>query len=139
METPNHGITEMEWEEFLEGESPEGTRKIIEAHLTKCAICNSFYEEMKTVSNQLWIAATDVAASKVHYQINYLETVLTKMCGAGTAVNAIKNAAETSPAKSIDKINTETWPLFIEKLIPIAEVMCGATGAMFIKKYGDCV
>src|SRR5947207_14203932 len=57
-----------------------------------------------------------------------LEAVIAPMCGTHTAAQALRAAAQVSPARSLERVTADNWPSFLKNLKSIAIVMCGETG-----------
>ncbi|HJZ82857.1 MAG TPA: zf-HC2 domain-containing protein [Pyrinomonadaceae bacterium] len=60
-----HGITEEEWNDYLEGLADEATRDRLEAHLIGCLDCWEFYEQMAHATGNLRIAGKRLRAELV--------------------------------------------------------------------------
>ncbi len=69
-------------------------------------------------------------------RLDELEAVMTVFCGEQTAVNAMQIAAARSPAKSLAQVTRENWEPFLQRLIAIAQVLCGRTGAHWLLESG---
>jgi hypothetical protein len=82
-------------------------------------------------------AAADSSIKAIKEKLDALAAVLTPMCGAQTAVNALRAAAVDSPARSLDRINAGNWTAFLKRLRSIAAVMCGETGARLVWESGQ--
>jgi hypothetical protein len=54
-----HGITEQEWNDYLDGCAPLPVRDRIEAHLTGCLSCWEFYEQMSGATEALQAAGEE--------------------------------------------------------------------------------
>ncbi len=163
-----HGISEEDWEDYVEGRSsPEGIDRI-ETHLIGCLACWEHYDQVKHTTNQLREAAADLrralplsdiqlhadlqvvlvrkraqeqglgvlSSAEIQARKNFLESLISPMCGTQTAINAMRAAAVSSPARTLDEVTAENWAPFLEQLTSIATVMCGATGAELIRKGG---
>jgi putative zinc finger protein len=55
-----HGISEKEWNDYLEGVLDEAGRDRIEAHLIGCLSCWEFHEQMALTTQALRIAGADI-------------------------------------------------------------------------------
>jgi hypothetical protein len=171
-----HGITEQEWNDYLEGTADDQTRDRLEAHLIGCLSCWETYEQLAQATSALRcggarvraeLSATDqdllrgaratfgklaAAESKsaasdstqppapeqlIPKRLDELEALLIPMCGSRTANRAMRTAAKTSPACSLEQVNAETWTPFLANLTSIAGVMCGETGAHLIWERGQ--
>ena len=94
---------------------------------------------LRTVYARIRAAHSFVPVSQppqIHERLEFLETVLAPMCGSLTASKALRAAAHSSPARSLDQITTETWEPFLHRLTSIATVMCGETGAHLVHESG---
>lgn len=74
--------------------------------------------------------------AEVKARILSLERVMAPMCGAKTAVKALRAAAQGSPAQSLDHVSQDNWTPFLASLRSIATVMCGETGAHLVWEWG---
>ncbi|MBO0721010.1 MAG: zf-HC2 domain-containing protein [Blastocatellia bacterium] len=55
-----HGITEKEWNDYLEGELDESGRDRIEAHMIGCLSCWEFHEQMALTTQALRLAGEEM-------------------------------------------------------------------------------
>ncbi len=161
----NHGITPNEWERHLDGALTAAEHERIEAHLLGCVSCWEFYQRMAALNAQLHevgearrdsfalsdeklrtglrnvyarIHATHAEGVRptLQQRLDELEAVMTVFCGEQTAVKAMQVAAARSPAKSLAQVTRETWEPFLQRLIAIAQVLCGRTGAHWLLESG---
>ena len=165
----NHGISDEDWEGYVEEcSSPEGVVQI-ETHLIGCLACWEHYGQMKHVTNQLREATAALrrvlplsdrqlhiglqivlarsqaqkqgpgilSPAEIQARKNFLESLISPMCGTQTAINALHAAAVSSPARTLNDVTFENWDPFLEQLTSIATVMCGETGADLIRKGGS--
>ncbi len=161
----NHGITPNEWERHLNGTLTATEQERIDAHLIGCLPCWDFYQRMMTLDAKLQEAGemrrdafalsdeqlragllnvftrihnaqTDEPATPLQTRLNELEAVMSVFCGEQAAVNAMRAAAAHSPAKSLKQITHENWEPFLQRLIAIAQVLCGRTGARWLLESG---
>ena len=79
---------------------------------------------------------SDGHSREVRARLNFLEAVLTPMCGSQTASKALRAAADAIPANKLNFVTTENWEPFLERLTSFATVMCGDTGANLIRVSG---
>ena len=82
-------------------------------------------------------AAENPGRGPIQERLDYLESVLAVMCGAHTAARALRAAAVSSPARSLQQVNRDNWEPFLENLASIATVMCGETGAHLVRRSGE--
>ena len=164
-----HGISDEDWEDYVEGRSSPENIDRIETHLIGCLTCWQEYDQMKYISNQLQAAAADIrralplsdtqlhaglqvvltrkraqeqglgalSSAEIQARKNFLESLISPMCGTQTAIKAMRAAACSSPARTLEDLNIENWHPFLEQLTSIATVMCGETGADLIRKGGS--
>lgn len=162
-----HGISEQDWEAYLEQKLTAEEHDRVEAHLLGCLACWEHYEELKQTTERLHAAGAEARGSltlsdaQLHVglrgvfarlraekkpdsairsplqaRLDHLESVMAVMCGAHTAVNALRAAARISPATSLEQITAENWGPFLDRLTSIATVMCGETGAHLVRQSG---
>ena len=158
-----HEISELEWNDYLDGQAPVELRDRIEAHMIGCLECWEFYERLSEATREL-VAASEEARlglpledrrmhamlrgifsrikpagmkSQVEGRLNLLEEVLAPFCGAQAAQSALEAAAQNSPARSLDQVTPENWEPFLDRLSAIAGAMCGATFAGLIRESGQ--
>jgi hypothetical protein len=161
-----HGISELEWNDYLDGRATDEVRDRIEAHFIGCLECWEFYEQMACATQELIAAGEEArqglsvedrqlhtmlrgvfarleagqAETSVHLQVrgrlNLLETVLTPFFGTRATARALDAAAKNSPARSLDRVTLENWEPFLERLTAIAAAMCGETFAGLIRESG---
>ncbi len=162
-----HGITEPEWNDYLDGSAEAALRDRIEAHLIGCMSCWEFYEQLAGASQQLNDAGREardhltlddrrlhamlrgVFASlraggagattpeQVRVWLDSLETVLAPICGTQAAARVLQTAAQRSPARSLERVRPENWEPFLERLTAIAAAMCGDTFASLVRERGQ--
>jgi hypothetical protein len=161
-----HGISELEWNDYLDGRAATEVRDRIEAHMIGCLECWESYERLSGATEELHSAgeearqgltvddrqlhlmlrgtfsrlradnASPAVSSQVQGRLNQLETVLAPFCGAQAAVFALHAAAQNSPARSLDQVTPENWAPFLERLATLATAMCGATFAGLVRESG---
>ena len=73
----------------------------------------------------------------IKQKLTALEAVMAPMCGTHTAAQALRAAAQDSPARSLEQVTTDNWPSFLKNLKSIATVMCGETGAHLVWERGQ--
>jgi hypothetical protein len=162
-----HGITELEWNDYVDRLAPPDVTDRIEAHLIGCLDCWDFYEQVSRASRELREAGEEArermtledrqlhamlcavfsriksARSSecldplVKRRLSRLETVLAPFCGSKAAVCALEAAARNSPASSLEQVTAENWGAFLEKLTAIAAAMCGETFAGLVRESGQ--
>ena len=162
-----HGISELEWNDYLDGRAAPEVRDRIEAHFLGCVECWEFYEQMSGATQKLleaceearqvltfedWhlhamlrgvftrIRTPDSGSAvnpQVQGQLNMLETVMAPFFGTQTAVNALHAAAKNSPARSLEQVTPDNWEPFLKNLSSIAAEMCGETLAGLIWERGQ--
>jgi len=161
-----HGISELEWNDYLDQCAAQDVCDRIEAHLIGCLECWEFYEKMSRATRELLDAAEEARAGitpedrqlhlmlsgvfariraqktfTVHPQVkgrlNRLETVLAPFCGPQAAVCALQAAARNSPATSLEQVTLDNWGPFLERLTAIAAAMCGETFAGLVRESGQ--
>jgi len=162
-----HGISELDWSDYLDGQATAQARDRIEAHLIGCLECWEFYERMSCATQELLEAGEEARQgltvedrrlhamlrgvfsrlrtgdsgapehSQVRRQLDALETVLTPFCGRQAAVRALHAAAKNSPARSLEQVTPANWESFLKKLTAIAAAMCGETFASLIREQGQ--
>jgi hypothetical protein len=161
-----HGISELEWNDYLDGRASGEARDRIEAHFIGCLECWEFYEQMSCATQELLEAGEEArqglaledrqlhamlrgvfarlragqSRSAVHAQVrrrlDVLERVLALFCGTQAAGRALQAAAKDSPACSLERVTPENWEPFLERLTAIAAAMCGDTFAGLIQEQG---
>ena len=161
-----HGITELEWNDYVDRSAPQEVCDRIEAHLIGCLECWEFYEQISRATRELIEAAEDArqritpadqqlhamlsgvfsrirtadTAASVHQvkrRLSRLETVLAPFCGPQAAVRALHAAARNSPASSLERVTLDNWGPFLDKLTAIAAAMCGETFAGLVRESGQ--
>lgn len=162
-----HGITEQEWNDYLDGLAEPELRTRIEAHLIGCMACWEFYERLANVSTSLHEAgleargqmmiedkrlhvmlravftrlraagAESVTQKQIQVWLESLETALSPICGAEAAAKVLHAAARYSPAQSLESVRPDNWEPFLDRLTNIAEAMCGDTFASLIQERGQ--
>jgi hypothetical protein len=73
----------------------------------------------------------------IQQKLDALAAVMSPMCGAQTAINALRAAAQRSPARSLERVTEDNWTPFLARLKSIAAVMCGETGASLVWESGQ--
>jgi hypothetical protein len=73
----------------------------------------------------------------IQEKLNALAEVMSPMCGSQTAINALRAAAQGSPARSLERVSEDNWTPFLARLKSIAAVMCGETGASLVWESGQ--
>ena len=160
-----HGITEQEWNDYLDGCAPLPVRDRIEAHLTGCLSCWAFYEQMSAATEALQAVGAEArreltladrqlhrmlrgvfaeiqrseaqAEAQLQGRLNSLETTLAPFCGTQVAARALQTAARHSPARSLEKVTHANWEPFLERLTAIAAALCGDTFATLLREQGQ--
>jgi len=162
-----HGITELEWNDYLDGRAAAGVRDRIEAHFIGCLECWEFYEQMSGATEEMVEASEEArhgltledrqlhlmlhgvfsrlrtgdaggtVQAQVRGRLSLLETVLAPFCGAQAAASALQAAARNSPARSLEQVTPDNWEPFLEKLTVIAAAMCGETFAGLVRESGQ--
>lgn len=161
----DHGITPNEWERHLDGALTAAEHERIEAHLLGCVSCWEFYQRMAALNTHLHEVGetkrdqfplsdeklraglrnvyarihanhTEGVRPSLQQRMDELEAVMAVFCGEQTAVNAMQIAAAQSPAKSLAQVTRENWEPFLQRLITIAQVLCGRTGAHWLLESG---
>jgi predicted anti-sigma-YlaC factor YlaD len=157
----DHGITDLEWIAYLDGDAPVEVRDRIEGHLTGCLVCWEFYERTVSATRSLDAAGQDVrrlilvedarlhrmmravfsdlqAETTISLQdkLDTLENVLAPICGAQTATQVLRSAAMNSPARTLAEVTRENWEPFLERLRAIIAAMCGDTCARLVWEQG---
>ncbi len=162
-----HGISEQEWNDYLDGRATAAVSYRIEAHLIGCLECWEFYERLSCATQQLLAACeearqgltledrqlhamlrgvfsrlrTEGSAGTMHPQVqgqlHMLHSVLAPFCGTQAAARALQTAAKNSPARSLEQVTLDNWEPFLEKLKAIAAAMCGDTFANLIWERGQ--
>lgn len=162
-----HGITEQEWNDYIDGIAGPEVRSRIEAHLIGCVQCWEFHDQLANVNQVLEEAGSQargelnmddrrlhimlrrvfdalrtpesgtVTQQQVRIWIDSLETLLAPFCGAQAAALAMETAARYSPARSIDGISPENWEPFLDRLSSITAAMCGDTFASLVQERGQ--
>jgi hypothetical protein len=161
-----HGISEEDWEAYVEGDLVESERDRIEAHLTGCLVCWERYEQLQFVTAQLRAAGATArcgwplrdeqlhaglqrAVAKLRAQeceantavirqrLNTLTGTMAEMCGTAATAKALRVAAKRSAAQTLEGVSTANWDSFLARLTSIATVICGETGAHLIRESGQ--
>jgi hypothetical protein len=73
----------------------------------------------------------------IQQKLEELAALMSPMCGSQTAINALRVAAQSSPARSLEQVTEDNWAPFLSKLKSIAAVMCGETGASLVWESGQ--
>lgn len=165
----NHGISEKEWNDYLEGQLDDESRDRVEAHMIGCLTCWTFHEQMALMNHALRRAGEEMRISlalqdeklydgmrgvfariqemeqdaaapsqnSIQQRLSELAAVMAPMCGALTALEALRAAARVSPAHSLERVNADNWTPFLTSLTSIATVMCGETGAHLVWESGQ--
>ena len=163
MSKMKHGISELEWNDYLDGRGTVELRDRIEAHMIGCLECWQLYERLSDATRELVEASEEARSglpledrrmhamlrgifsrirsgptkSHIEGRLNLLEGVLTPFCGSQAALSALHAAAQKSPARSLDRVTPDNWAPFLENLSAIATAMCGATFAGLIRESGQ--
>ncbi len=161
----NHGISEHEWEGYLNGTLAVAQRDRVDAHLIGCVPCWEFHQRVAALDAQLREAGeakrdsfplsdqklqaamrnvfarihaghARESASPVQQKLYEVEAVITVFCGEQAATKALEAAAAHSPAKSLKQVTLENWEPFLQRLTAIAQVLCGRTGARWLLESG---
>ena len=157
-----HGFNEGEWNDYLESTGDEESRNRLEAHLIGCMQCWELYDRLAQVQlglkgggerlrsslsvsdrklhagRQATMEKIDWAAPpRIQQKIETLAAVMAPMCGSRTAQQALRVAAEKSPARLIEQVTEDNWAPFMQRLRSIASVMCGETGAHLVWESGQ--
>lgn len=161
----NHGISDNEWERHLDGALTVAEHERIEAHLIGCEGCWEFQQRMAAMNRQMHEAGEtkrdqfplsdeqlrvglrnvyarihaaegDQNSTPLQQRLHELEAVMAVFCGEQTAVKAMQAAAAHSPAKSLAQVTRENWEPFLQRLIALAQVLCGRTGAHWLLESG---
>lgn len=161
----NHGISENEWEGYLNGTLAAAQRDQVDAHLIGCVPCWEFHQRMAALDAQLrqagearrdgfplsdekLQAGLHNVFARIHAQhradepdlvrqrLHELEAMMTVFCGTEVAASALQTAAQRSSAHSLKQVTRENWESFLQRLIAIAQVLCGRTGASWLLESG---
>jgi len=162
----NHGITDQEWNEYIDGTAAADVTRRIQAHCAACLECWEFYEQMSCSNRILQDAGHDarrrftvdqkqikrlltnvIAAIRsdeggfldpqhVKGRLDMLETVFAPFCGSRAAVRALESAAAQSTACTLEQITEDNWEPFLERLTAIAAAMVGDTFASLVWEQG---
>ena len=162
-----HGISELEWNDYLDGRAAAEVRDRIEAHLIGCLECWEFYDHLSCATRELLEAGEaarreltledrqlhamlrgvfsrlgaggtrPAVQAQMQGRLSVLETVLAPFCGTQAAVCALHVAAKNSPARELSRVTPDNWEPFLEKLTAIAAAMCGETFAGLIRESGQ--
>jgi hypothetical protein len=162
-----HGISDEEWNEYLDGGATAATRDRIEAHIAGCVSCWEFHGRMSAVTRALGEAAEEARhalplddpqlhrmlrgvfaeirngeaslapQSDVQQQLDSLETVMAPYCGPRAATRVLHTAARHSPARSLGAVTHANWEPFLRRLTAIAAAMCGDTFASLVWERGQ--
>lgn len=161
----NHGISESEWEKYLNGTLSAAQRDRVDAHLIGCMPCWEFHQRLAALDAQLreageakrdnfplsdqklQAALRNVfarihaghargSANPVQQRLDEVEAVITVFCGEQAAAQALAAAAAHSPARSLKQVTFENWEPFLQRLTDIAQVLCGRTGALWLQYSG---
>jgi anti-sigma factor RsiW len=161
-----HEFSEDEWNDYLDGRADPVTGARFEAHLSGCDECADLRRRLRLAEGQLRLqsgilqhaplmseAQVDAAWQRVVTQLRakeitpqrvfsiperlrFLEDLLMLLCGARTASNALRVAAEGLSAETPEQLSFDHWPQFLDKLTAITTVMCGKTGARLVWESG---
>jgi Putative zinc-finger len=82
-------------------------------------------------------AKRDQPRRQIQQRLDTLAAVMAPMCGSQTATKALRAAAKVSPARSLERVTEDNWTSFLTSLKPIADVMCGETGARLVWESGQ--
>lgn len=162
-----HGITEEEWNDYLDGLAEPEMRTRIEAHLIGCMACWEFYERLANVSQSLHEASSEardhtmiedkrmhamlraiftslrtvraetITQKQIQLWLESLEKALSPICGAEAAAKVLHAAARYSPAQSLESVRPDNWEPFLDRLTNITAAMCGDTFASLIQERGQ--
>jgi anti-sigma factor RsiW len=113
-----HGISEDDWEDYLEGDLPAAERDRVEAHLIGCVPCWEFHGRMAAVTARL--CETGAAAGRGHVLpdeklVAGLRGVYARICAAGGGGEAAGHA--TPLQRRLDELEA------------VMTVFCGARAA----------
>lgn len=162
-----HGISEENWQDYLDGVARPEVRERIDAHLPGCLSCWEFYEQMTASVADLRRAGEEALRAvtlsdpqlhrmlrnvfqelrqetsaeelqtEVQERLDVLQTVMAPYCGPQAAVRVMERAAQHSPALSLADVTTENWEPFLERLTKLAAALCGDTFARLIWERGQ--
>jgi multidrug efflux pump subunit AcrA (membrane-fusion protein) len=161
-----HGISELEWSEYVDGSATAEVRDRIETHFIGCLRCWEFYERMCGATDMLVDAgeearqtltledrrlhamlggafsrlrAGEVIAvpAQVKGRLDMLETMLAPFWGTQAVASALQTAAKNSPARTLEKVTLDNWEQFLERLTAIAAAICGETFAGLVWERGQ--
>jgi hypothetical protein len=158
----NHGITEQDWNDYIDGIATDEVRSRIQSHCAVCVECWEFYDQMscstlllQEASNEVRhffstkesnvdrlltnvLAAIRASDSPLHVQgrLNMLETVFAPFCGSQNAARVLQSAAAQSRARTLEQITEDNWEPFLERLTAIAAAMVGDTFANLVWERG---
>lgn len=93
-------------------------------------------ERLRLESPQVSRETSHAAPLSIGARLADLAAVMTPMCGWRTASSALKAAARSSPARSLEGVTIDNWTPFLTSLTSIAVVMCGETGANLVWETG---
>jgi hypothetical protein len=82
-------------------------------------------------------AERDRPRRAIQQRLDALAAVMAPMCGSQTATNALRAAAQVSPARSLELVTEDNWTPFLTSLKSISAVMCGETGARLVWESGQ--
>jgi hypothetical protein len=74
--------------------------------------------------------------SQIRGGLEFLKSLLIPVFGPKAAQRAMGLAASSSAAGSLDRMTTESWAPFLERLAAIASVICGDVFAGLIREHG---
>ena len=161
-----HGITDQDWNDYIDGIATADVRDRIQSHCAVCAECWEFYDQMSCSTSLLQEAGNDVRRhytlednrlnqllgnvlaairsdesavfGSVHVKgrLDMLETVFAPFCGSQAAARALQSAAAQSRACTIEQITEDNWEPFMERLTAIAAAMVGDTFANLVWERG---
>jgi hypothetical protein len=162
-----HGISELEWSDYVDGAATAEVRDRIEAHFTGCLQCWEFYERMcgatealvdageearqaltlgdRELHSMLTGAFTRLRAgdamspvpAQVQGRLDMLETMLAPFWGTQAVASALQTAAKNSPARTLERVTLDNWEQFLERLTAIAAAICGETFAGLVWERGQ--
>lgn len=158
-----HGLTDQDWIDYFDAAMGPEARDRLEAHMIGCELCWEFHDRMVRTRERLHASAERARegvpledsevnralvatlgrlrgaapSTAVRARLEDLTAVMAPMCGVQTTSNALRAAALSSPARSLDAVNSDNWEPFLTSLTSIAAVMCGETGAHLVWESGQ--
>ncbi len=159
-------FSESEWNDYLDGRADAATSARFEKHLSGCGECADLRRRLRLAEGQLrlqsggflqspfmpeeqieaaWqrvvtrLRVNEIAPQRVFSipeRLRFLEDLLVLLCGARTASNALRVAAQGLSAGTPEQLSSDHWPQFLNNLAAIATVMCGKTGARLVQESG---